>query len=426
MTYKVQNVNSCTKRISFDLPNVDLKDHVKKALQHKQQTVELKGYRKGKAPISVIEKFYGPQVENEALSRYIYEQIDSAVKTEGINPVDYPRIENADYKAPKLNFEAIVEYFPEIKINDLSKYALAKQKTDVEKEDIDSARNKYLQSRSTLENVSDDNHKAAKGDYVNINFEGCLKGGEKPENMKGSDYPLELGSNSFIAGFEDGLIGCKKGDKKSIKLTFPKDYHVEKLQNEVVTFEVEVLSIKQKKMPMLDENMAKELGFDNLDQMEDTIKNTVKAQKEKSSREKLEKDLLDQLSGDYQFDVPEVMIQNQKKSLMDQVLPGLSRSGFNETQIKEYMIKWDKEMNEKAIFQVKTALILDQISKDFKIEVTPEDVENKYKEIAQSAGMTVDDVKNYYKKDKNIYRNLFYNVKEQKTFDKIFTMIKIK
>lgn len=426
MSYTVQNVNSCTKRISFELPNVDLKPHVQKALQQKQQTVELKGYRKGKAPISVIEKFYGPQVENEALSRYIYEQIDTAVKSEGINPVDYPRIEKADYKAPKLNFEAVVEFFPSIQIKDLSKYTLTKQKTDVEEEDITSAKNKYLQSRSTLEQVQDEQHKAIKGDVVQINFEGTLKDGEKPENMKGVDYPLELGSGNFIAGFEDGLIGCKKGDKKTLKLTFPKDYHVEKLQNEVVAFDVEIVSIKQKKIPLLDESMAKELGFDTLDQMEETIKNTVKAQKEKSSREKLEKDLLDQLSNDYQFDVPEIMVQNQKKSLMDQILPGLTRSGFSEAQVSEYMSKWDKEMNDKAIFQVKTALILDQISKDHKIEVTPDDIENKYKEIAQNAGMTVEDVKNYYKKDKNIYRNLFYNIKEQKTFDKVFGLIKIK
>lgn len=425
MNYTISNVNTCTKKISFKLPNVDLKPHIQKALQSKQKTTEMKGYRKGKAPMSVIEKFYGPQIENEALNRYIYEQIDTAVKTEGINPIDYPRIENADYKAPNLNFEAVVEFFPDITIKDLSQYSFKKDAVAVTEKDILEAKEKYLKSRTTLEAVEDDNYKAQNGDYVHINFQGKLSDGSMPDNMKGLDYPLELGSGSFIKGFEEALVNVKKNDKKDIKISFPTDYHAEELKGQPVTFSVEVLSIKQKKSPVLNEELSKELGFENLEQMETTIKETVKAQKERSAKDKIEKEILEKLAADHKIDIPDLMIQNQKKALIDQVLPGLSRNGLNDQQIKEYLQKWGGELDQKAIFQVHTALILDQISKDHKVEVTPEDIEQKYQEVAKSAGMTVDEVKSFYKKDQNNYRNFFYNIKEQKTFEKIFTLMKI-
>lgn len=111
--------------------------------------------------------------------------------------------------------------------------------------------------------------------------------------------------------------------------------------------------------------------------------------------------------------------------MIDQVLPGLSRSGFNDDQIKDYIAKWGSELDEKAAFQVHTALILDQISKDHKIDVTPQDIELKYQEVAKSAGMSVEEVKDFYKKDQNNYRNFFYNIKEQKTFEKIFSLVKL-
>jgi len=425
MTYIVSEVNSCTKKIIFKLPNVDLKLHIQKALQNKQKTVELKGYRKGKAPMSMIEQFYGPQIENEALSRFIYEQIDHAVKTEGINPIDYPRIENADYKAPNLNFEAVVEFFPNLKIKDLSKYSFKKDKVEVTEKDIEETKAKYLKSRTTLETIEDASYKAKNGDYVHLNFQGKLSDGSMPDNMKGVDYPLELGSQSFIKGFEEALIGLKKGDKKDIPLTFPTDYHVDTLKGQPVTFSIEVVLIKQKKVPLLNLELAKELGFETLEQMETTINETIVTQKERAAKEKLEKEVLEKLAEDHKVDVPEVMVKNQKKALVEQMLPGLTRSGFNEQQVQEYMSKWENELNQKAFFQVHTALILDQISKDQKVEVTPADIDAKYEEVAKSAGMPVEDVKSFYKKDQNNYRNFFYNIKEQKTFEKIFSLVKL-
>lgn len=425
MNYTVSDVNTCTKKLSFKLPNVDLKPHIQKALQSKQKTTEIKGYRKGKAPMSIIEKFYGPQIENEALSRYMYEQIDTAVKSEGINPIDYPKVENADYKAPNLNFEAVVEFFPKIEIKDLSKYSFKKDKVEVTERDITEAKDKYLKSRTTLEEVADENYKAQNGDFVNMNFQGKLKDGSAPDNMKGLDYSLELGSGNFIKGFEEAIIGLKKSDKKDIKLTFPEDYHAEDLKGQPVTFAIEVLTIKHKKAPSLNEDLAKELGFDSLDQMETSIRDTVKTQKDRASKDKIEKEILEKLAADHKVDVPELMVQNQKKALIDQVLPGLSRSGFNDDQIKDYIAKWGSELDEKAAFQVHTALILDQISKDHKIDVTPQDIELKYQEVAKSAGMSVEEVKDFYKKDQNNYRNFFYNIKEQKTFEKIFSLVKL-
>src|SRR5690606_1440252 len=167
-----------------------------------------------------------------------------AVKKENLRAVGYPQFGNTKYEAGKtVAFEATVEIIPEFELKDYSKYTFKKDSEVVSEEDFETLKKNYLSSKAEIAEVKDANATLKKGDFAVFNFEGEKADGSKPENMKAEEYMLEIGSGQFIPGFEDGMIGMKKGEKKDVKVTFPADYHEESLRNAPVTFHVELLEI---------------------------------------------------------------------------------------------------------------------------------------------------------------------------------------
>ncbi|RPJ74205.1 MAG: trigger factor, partial [Alphaproteobacteria bacterium] len=248
MTYTVKSVNGCTKKLEFNFATLDLSKEIKAAVVKKQSATNIKGFRKGKAPLAMVEQVYGPQIESDALNQFVQTQLFEAVTKEKLKTVGYPAFENVKYETGKsVSFEAVIEIFPEIKLADYSSYSFKKDKVEVTSDDLDKLIKNYLGSKAEMLEVTDANATLAKGQTAVFNFEGVKENGERPENMKGSEYLLEIGSGQFIPGFEDGMIGMKKGEKKNILLTFPADYHAVELQNAKVTFETELLEIKEKK-----------------------------------------------------------------------------------------------------------------------------------------------------------------------------------
>ena len=250
MSYTIENVNGCTKKLVFNFDKVDLTKEIKEALVAKQANSNLKGFRKGKAPLEMVQKLFGPQVENDALYRFISDKYYEAVKKENLRAVGYPQFGNTKYESGKtIAFEATVEIIPDFDLKDYSKLTFKKESDAVSDEDFQTLKKNYLANKAEVSEVKDANHKLAKGDFAVFNFEGEKADGSRPENMKAQEYMLEIGSGQFIPGFEDGMIGLKKGEKKEVKVTFPADYHEEDLKNAPVTFHVELLEIKQKNLP---------------------------------------------------------------------------------------------------------------------------------------------------------------------------------
>jgi trigger factor len=185
--------------------------------------------------------------------------------------------------------------------------------------------------------------------------------------MKGSEFMLEIGSNQFIPGFEDAMIGMKKGEKKTIDLTFPADYHQEDLKNAKVKFHVEALEIKEKKTPELNDELAKEFGFDSALDMQEKTKVRQVTQKARESQEKLHQEILEKFIADNKFDVPQLLIEDQKKALMQDLSQNLKQQGFGEDMLKLYFEKWQDDLNQKAEFQVRSGLVLDTLAKKYNV-----------------------------------------------------------
>ncbi|MBC7429523.1 MAG: trigger factor, partial [Bacteriovorax sp.] len=379
-----------------------------------------------KAPLSMVEQVYGPQIQSDALNQFVQSQLFEAVTKEKFKTVGYPAFENVKYDAGKsVSFDAVVEVFPEIKLGDYSSFSFKKESAEVSKDDMDKMSNNYLGSKAEMTEVTSTTHALKKGDFAVFNFEGIKPDGTKPENMKGSEYLLEIGSGQFIPGFEDGMIGLKKGDKKNIVLTFPADYHASDLQNAKVTFEVELLEIKEKKYPELNDELAKEFGYESVADFNEKNKKQLVAQKERTAAEKLHSDILEKLVNENKFDVPATLVQNQEKYLQDDLAKNLKSQGFNESMVAEYFERWKADIHTKAEFQVRSGLVLDHLAQEFKIETTETDFNNKLEESAKTAGIDVETVKKYYSSNEKIKSNMMYAIREEKTFEALKKKLKI-
>lgn len=426
MSYKIEEVNGCTKKIVFTFETLDLTKEIKAELVKKQKTVNMKGFRKGKAPLPMVEKLYGPELEYEALNQFVQNQLIEAMTKEELNPVGQPSFEDMKYEAGKsISFNAVVEVFPKVELQDLSKLSFKKDKVEIKDEDLDSVRDNYLGSKAEMIEITDGNVALSKGQTAVMNFQGTTPDGEKPESMKGEEFLLEIGSGKFIPGFEDKMIGMKKGEKKEIELTFPKDYHAEELKNAKVIFDVELLELKEKKLPELNDELAKEFGFESVDDFMIKNRENLTMQKEKASDEKLHQEILEKLIEENKFDIPKTLLTQQENHLKEDVKKNLEQQGFNETMMDEYFEKWASDLAEKANFQVRSGLILDTLAKKFDVETSDSDLDAKIEETAKGAGLPVEQLKEYYSSDENIKKNMMYAIREEKTFAKLKEQVKV-
>ena len=426
MSYTLEEINGCTKKINFSFENVDLSKQIDEAIKLKQKESNLKGFRKGKAPIAMVKQVYGPQIENDALYRFVSQEFYKAIQEEDLKAVGYPSFEDTKFENDNISFAATVEIFPEVNIKDYSKYTFTKEDEKVTDEDIKELKERFLGSKAQMVEVEDADAKIEKGHHVVFNFEGEKEDGSKPDNMKADEFLLEIGSGQFIPGFEDGMIGLKKGDKETIDVTFPSDYHEADLKDAKVKFHVEILELKEKKLPELTDELAKEMGFETAKDFEEKNKERLIAQKKRESQGKLQEEILNKLIEENSFDVPGALIDSQKKSVQEELSHNLKSQGFDENMIKTYFEKWQSDIEAKALFQVKSGLILDKLAKDLDIKTSQEDFDKKIEEIAAGSGMETEQLATYYTSNPQVKANLDYAIREEKTFEALIDKINVK
>jgi len=293
----------------------------------------------------------------------------------------------------------------------------------VTEKEVEDLKLNYLNSLAEVKEVTDENATVAQGHSVVINFAGTRSNGESPDNMKASEYLLEIGSGQFIPGFEEGIIGSKKGQTLDLKLNFPADYHMEDLRNEAVTFKVDILEIKERILPDFTDEMAKTIGFESISDFQEKTKARLLNQKEREAKTKLHQQVLEKFIAENPMTVPLSLVHEQEHHLFEEMKPMLKQQGFSEDMMEQYYDKWHDELHQKAEFQVKSGLILDKLAKDLGVEVSEADLDAKYTEIAAQSNMKKEDVEKYFKKEANAKKNLLYSAREEKTFAEVLKKI---
>lgn len=426
MSYSVESINGCTKKLVFNFEGVDLSTQIEDALKEKQKNSNLKGFRKGKAPMNFVKQVYGAQAENDALYRFVSQEFYKAVQEEKLQAVGYPAFGNTKFENDNVSFEATVEIFPEVEVKDFSSYEFTKGDDTVTDADFEEMKNRYLAPKAEMVEVTDENKTLENGLFAVFNFEGEKPDGTKPENMKAEEFLLEIGSGQFIPGFEEGMVGLKKGEKKTIEVTFPSEYHEPDLRDMGVKFHVELLEIKERKVPELTDELAKEFGFESVDDFNTKNRERLEGQKKREVSSQLNEQILKKLVEDNPFDVPQALIDQQKTAVREDLGANLRQQGFDESMTQQYFEKWEEDILQKAEFQVRSGLILDKISKKYEIEATDEDFSKKIDEMATQSGMERDQIAGYYSSNENIKNNIMYAIREEKTFDKLISEMKVK
>jgi trigger factor len=385
--------------LTVETDEQSVQDALDQAFKKVVKQVNVPGFRKGKVPRAIFEKRFGVEVlYQDALDILLPKAYEQAVEETGIVPVDRPEIDIEQLeKGKSLIFKATVTVKPEVELGEYKgiEVEVDEEQFAVKPEDVEKELERMQKQQGQLEPVEDGT--VEKGDRVIIDFEGFVDG-EPFEGGKAEQYTLEVGSGTFIPGFEDQLIGMKAGEEKEIQVTFPEEYHVEDLKGKPATFKVKLHEIKRLNLPELDDEFAQDVSeFDTLEELKADIEKNMKEKAEKDKENFIRNELVEKAAQNATVEIPEVMIENETENMLRQFEQRLMYQGLNlETyaqftgQDQEALKDQFKEDAEK---RVRADLVLEAIAKEEKIEVTEEEVEAEIKQMAEEMGREADEVR---------------------------------
>lgn len=391
MKYTRKNTSDTQVAFTVTLDAADLEKTKKSTLNRLSKKVKVAGFREGKVPAAVAEKnldpnMLGMEIAEDAVNTFMVEVLE----TENLQPLDRPKVDLTKYvPSESLEFTADVEILPNIKLGDYKNLKAAKQTADVADKDVDEV---IERMRAGMAEKKDVDRPAQNGDEVVIDFRGVDKDGKDVPGATGKEYPLTLGSSSFIPGFEEGLVGKKAGEHLELPLTFPKDYHHKPLAGAKVTFEVDVQKVQEVVLPELNDEFAEKAGpFKTVDDLKSDIKRELTDQHEREALDKLRDELIEQLVKGSDIPAPEVLINDQMASIERDFVQNLLYRGMTLPQYLEQQgvteDKWrETELRDQAIRRVKVGLALAELSKIEQINVTREELEERLAEMLQRYG----------------------------------------
>lgn len=386
-----------TVELVVEVKGDEFKAAVDAAFKKNIAKMTVPGFRKGKAPRKMVEKLYGEGVfYDDAINALYPAAYDAAVAQAGISPVDNPAVEVTSVDSEGFEFKAKVTVKPEVEVKDYKGIKAVKNVYNVTETMV---KGEIEALRKQNQRIVDVDREAKSGDTVNIDYEGSVDG-VPFDGGKAQGYDLSLGSNTFIPGFEDQLIGKKAGDECDVNVTFPEEYHAEELKGKAAVFKVKVNNVKEIQLPDADDEFAKDVSeFDTLAELKADIKKKLKEQKNAQSESELESALVDKLLENTEVEIPAVMISRKVDSMMAEFEQRLAGSGLNLNTYIQYMgtdlESFKKNYEPEAEKQVKTRLALEKIVELEKIVVSDEDTDKEYQMIADAYKMKLEDVKRF-------------------------------
>lgn len=385
--------------LSFEIDQDTIKKGLDTAFRRVRRNLNVPGFRKGKVPRVVFDQMYGePALYQDALKAVLPGAYSAAVTETEIKPVSQPQVsvESMEPDQP-WKIKATVAVEPEVKLGQFQKLEVKKQNTEVKDQDVTDELERLQKQQAEL--VLKEDGKSQKGDTVVIDYQGTIDG-KAFDGGSAENYSLELGSNTFIPGFEDQLVDHQSGDQVDVKVTFPKDYQSKDLAGKEAHFQTTIHEIKTKELPKLDDDFAKDVdeGVDTLDDLKKKIKDRLTKQRQQQAEDKIEEEAVDKAINNAEFEkIPQAMIDQDVQNQVDQFLGNMQRQGINPqmyyqmTGTTEDDIK--KRFSQDSEKRVKTNLLLEAIVKQEDIKVTKEERDQEIKDLASEYGMKEEDVR---------------------------------
>jgi len=418
----VEKIDKNKVSFEFSVSAEEFEKAVEKAYRKNVGKINIQGFRKGKAPRQIIEKFYGAEIfYDDAINIVLPDAYDKAIEENNIHPVAQPEIDlkGEITKESGVTFTAQVVVKPEFEMGTYKGISATKVTHRTLKKDVDAEIEKLRERNSRMVPVED--RAVKKDDVANIDFEGFCDG-VPFAGGKGEGFDLTIGSGQFIPGFEEQIVGKNIGDEFDVNVSFPEEYHAEDLKGKPAVFKVKVNSIQYKEMPELDDEFAKDISeFDTLDELKADIRAKLEEQAAKTTQQERENAVIDKLVEETEIDVPECMIDTRIENIIRENNMRMAQQGISFEQYLSYMgssvDQFKEMMRPNAEKQVKANLILEAIVKKEAFEITDEMVDDKIKEMAEMYHMEADKLK------ENITDNDKENIKADMQMEKAVALI---
>lgn len=427
MSVKVEKTDKTNEvKLEFTVEAAKFEEAIQTVYKKSAKYFRIPGFRNGKAPFKMVEKMYGIQIFYEDAFNEVASQVyEEGVKESGLEVVSRPEIDIVQMEAGKdLIFTAVVQTKPEVTLGKYKGIEIKNHEYTVTDEEVEHELGHMAEKNARIVTVED--RAVENNDITVIDFEGFVDG-KAFEGGKAENYELTIGSNSFIPGFEDQIIGMKLDEERDINVKFPEEYFSKELAGKDATFKIKLHEIKAKQMPEINDELAKDISeFDTIDELKASIKESIEKQNETKAKYETEDDAIEAVCKNAKVEIPSGMIAAETENMEKDMESRLGYQGMNLDNYLQMIGKTRQEFRDEykpqAEKQVKTRLVLEAIANDAKIEVTEEEISSKISEMAKMYGQKEDDVKN----NEHLINYVKENLKTEKTIEFIVSNAKIK
>lgn len=393
--------------LTIEVPAEELDKGIKAACKSLANRVNIPGFRKGKAPRRILEMNIGKEaILDEAFDRVAQKAFEEALKQENLDPVDRPQVDIVTLEEGKnVVFKATITPVPEVTLGEYKGLKVAKDAVEVKDEQVEEQVKNILNHHAKMVDA-EEGATVANDDFITLDFKGevdgvAFAGGE------GKDYPLQIGSHSFIDTFEDQLVGLKVGEEKDVNVTFPEEYHAKDLAGKAAVFHCKINSIKHKEMPELtDEFVKASTSYESIEDMKAKLRENIEKNAQREADTKRRNEILKQATDNITVDIPEVMVENRVSNMIQELSVNLENQGMNLDAYLKYanmdMAKLREQYKESAAIAVKTDLMLDAVAKAEDIKVENADINAEIALLAATYGTTPQEVSKIIKKNHSI------------------------
>jgi trigger factor len=412
----VEELSKFQRKLTFQIPAADVTKAFEGAYKDIQKNVQVKGFRKGKVPMDMVKNLYKDNAHSSVIQNLVEENFFKALDENKLDPINQPQVkfEKELAEGNDFHFSLTFEVHPEVDLKKYEGLAVQKEKLNLDESEVQKTIDNLLKNQAESVPVLED-RPAQLGDIAVVDFEGFVEG--KPlENGKGENHPLELGTKSFIEGFEEAIVGMKTGVTINANLKFPDQYHAADIAGKPVQFKITLKELKKNQLPELNDEFAKKVGFDTVDALKVAIKADYSANEEKRIQEDFKNRLLKELTKSNPMDVPATLVEKQKKVLEEDMQQRMSQMGMNEAQFKDYVQKWGKDFDETAAFIVQSSYLVNKIAEKESLAATMQDVEKKIEDYIQQTGIEPARIRSIYDAPEN-RRRLMNMITEEKVID---------
>ena len=412
MKSKIKKLNGTGREILVEMPKEAVDNAIEAVLQEIRKTANIPGFRKGNAPIDMIRKDYMDDAVDEVKKKLIPEAYQAALDKHEVRPVSYPEISDVAINAEGLLvFKAIVDSHPDVSVKKYRGLKVKSEKVNVDAKEVDETLKSLVNMNAEFIDIDEE---IKKGDFAICDV--CTFIEDKEIAKKRENMWVEADKEASLLGMGEELVGLKKGASKDIEVTLPENYPDKKYAGQKALFKVEVKETKEKKLPELNDELAKKMGKESMTEVRDEIKGQLLERKEQNNKAEMKNQIMEQLLSKSSFDLPEAMVERQLKVLMDKAESDLASKGIEKEALDAHKDKLKEQLMKEAENKVKLYFILDKIADEEKVDVTEEEINAWLQAMAANYNQPFENVKKYYE-EHDLLGGLIEQLREDKTLD---------